>query len=67
MPAFFQGIASLAPDVQLVLALCLFAVILIVAVSPSTTRNFCKLFNSLSSFFTHNRKPPQEPPEQGAA
>jgi hypothetical protein len=70
MTAFSQAISGLSPDAQLILALCIFTVILVVAVSPDAKRNLCDFLNALARFVVAlvrvhrpERKSPQKPPK----
>jgi hypothetical protein len=74
MTAFFQAISGLAPDAQLILVLCIFTVIIVVAVSSDAQRRLCEFLGTLARFvvilvrvFHPERKPPENPPTQDAA
>jgi arginyl-tRNA synthetase len=66
MTAFFQAISGLAPDAQLVLALCIFTVVIVVAVSSDAKQRICEFLVALAHVFHPGRKPPKKPPTPGA-
>jgi hypothetical protein len=65
MTAFFHAISGLAPDAQLVLALCIFTIVIVVAVSSEAKRRLCEFLDALVRVFHPGRKPPEKPPTQG--
>ena len=48
MTAFSQAISGLTPDTQLILALSVFTVVIVVAVSPDAKQRLCEFLDVLT-------------------
>ncbi len=62
--SFIKALEGLSPDAQLVLTLCVFALVLLVFVlviviicSTGVTRNVCDLFDAFTPLLSHRQRP----------
>jgi hypothetical protein len=62
MLSIAEVLKGLSPDAQLVLMMCLFALILRVGFSRSATRNFRELIDAFVRLLPDKRKPSKELP-----
>ena len=63
MTGLIQALSSLSPDTQLVLALTVFALVIVLAVSPGANakRNICDFVRAIGRIVHPDRKPPSQP------
>ena len=64
MVAIIHAIAGLVPDAQLILAMSVFTLVVVIAVSPSAKSNICDFVDTLARFFNRGRKALEEPQKQ---
>lgn len=61
METLIEIVKAISPDTQLVLALCVFALIIVISVSREARRGICDFLDALARLLTRRPKPPQPP------